>query len=196
MKYTAWKIFTIGAYEKEEKWLNEMSAKGMMLTDVGLFRYVFEEGTPGEYIYRLELLNHLPSNAECIAYIKFLEETGVEYVGSLLRWVYFRKKSEDGSFELYSDITSKIRHYKRVTLIANVVSMYMIIMSITNYCEAWNKYSDYTHWMERGFTHFPYHITFIVYGTLFLSLMLLFQCIVIRIRKAIHLLKKEQKIRE
>ncbi len=119
MKHTVYRIFTIGQYEKEEEWLTEMSAKGMQLSDVGFCRYVFEEGDPGKYIYRLELLRRHPTDAESIAYIRFMEDLGVEYVGSLFYWVYFRKKAEDGPFDLYSDIPSKIRHFRRMNLICN-----------------------------------------------------------------------------
>ena len=101
-------------YEKEEAWLNEMSAKGFVLTDYSWCRYVFEEGNRNEYIYRLELLENLPTHPESIAYLRFLEENGVEVVSSYLRWVYLRKKSKDGSFDLYSDSTSKIKHYQRI----------------------------------------------------------------------------------
>jgi len=196
MKYTVRKIYTIGAYEKEEKWLNEMASKGMMLTDVGFCRYVFEEGTPGEYIYRLELLNHLPSHAESVAYIKFFEETGVEYVSSILCWVYFRKKAEDGFFEIYSDIDSRIKHYKRVTFIANIASIFLVIASIIYFWEAWNQYSVYEDWYKRGFSCDAYHLSYIITGILYLALIIMLQCIVVPVRKAMHLLKKEQKIRE
>lgn len=36
-------------YEKEEKYLNEMSAKGLALTDYTQFRYVFQDAPKGEY---------------------------------------------------------------------------------------------------------------------------------------------------
>jgi hypothetical protein len=105
-------------FEKEETWLNDMAAKGLYFIDYNFFRYLFEEGTPGEYIYRIELLEHLPNHPESQAYIKFMEEAGVEYVGSYLRWIYFRKKKTDGPFDLYSDYDSKINHYKRVASFA------------------------------------------------------------------------------
>lgn len=196
MKHTVFKIFSIGAYEKEEKWLNEMATRGMLLTDIGFCRYVFEEGTPSEYIYRLELLNHLSSHTESVSYIKFLEDIGIEYVGSYLRWAYFRKKAQDATFELYSDVNSKIKHFKRITLIANVFFLFLGCMSITWLWEAWNKYYVYTNWIERGFTCKEYHIPYIIQGTLYGVLAILFQLIVIPIRKSIHSLKKEQKIRE
>lgn len=119
MIHTAYKVFSVGAFEKEEQWLNEMSAKGLQLIDVGICKYVFAEGQPREYVYRLELLEDLPSTAESMEYIQFLKEVGVEKVGSFFRWVYFRKKATEGSFDLYSDIDSRLKHYKRINLLCN-----------------------------------------------------------------------------
>lgn len=196
MKHTVYKIFTIGAYEKEEKWLNEMAAKGMILTDVGFCRYVFEEGTPGEYTYRLELLNHLPSHIESVSYLKFLEDTGVEHVGSYLRWVYLRKKVQDGTFELYSDVDSKIKHYKRITLISNVLFLVYASISIIWLWEAWDHHNLYLRYVERGFTYNSPHSSHIFTGTLYFILAIMFQLVVIPVRKSMHVLKKEQRIRE
>ena len=56
-------------------------------------------------------------SAERVAYIKFLEENGVEYVASYMWWVFFRKKSSEGPFDIYSDIESRIKHYKRINIL-------------------------------------------------------------------------------
>jgi hypothetical protein len=114
MKHTIRKAYF--NYEKEEKWLNEMAAKGMALTNYSSwrFRYVFEDCRPGEYIYRIELLQKRPSHPESINYMRFLEETGIEHIPKEFRWGYFRRKASDGPFEIYSDIDSKIKHYSRV----------------------------------------------------------------------------------
>jgi hypothetical protein len=109
-------------FEKEEKWLNEMSAKGMALTDYSWWRYVFIETSNNEYTYRIELLENKPTHAESIAYIRFLEENGVECVATYSRWIFLRKKSSEGSFDIYSDIDSKIKHYKRVYVSYNTVT--------------------------------------------------------------------------
>lgn len=114
MRHTVYKLFFAWDYKKEEKWLNEMSAKGMHLAGIGLCRYVFQEGTRGEYTYRIELLKELPSHPESISYIRFLEETGVEHIGSFMRWIYLRKKTSDSVFDLYSDYKSRINHLKRI----------------------------------------------------------------------------------
>ena len=130
MKHIVWKASW--NYEKEEKWLNEMSAKGMALTDYSWCRYVFTETPNNEYIYRLELLEHLPTHAESIAYIKFLEENGVECVATYMRWIILRKKSSEGAFDIYSDIESKIKHYKRINVTWNTVMWVEFVGGLSN----------------------------------------------------------------
>ena len=108
-------------FEKEEAWLNEMSARGMAMTDYSWCRYVFTDTPNHQYVYRIELLENLPIHPESIAYLRFLEENGVEYVASYLRWVYLRKNTADGPFDIYTDIDSKINHYRRINLVWNVM---------------------------------------------------------------------------
>ena len=117
MKKTIYKLYWAWQFDKEEKWLNECSAKGLHLCDVGVFRYTFEEGTPGAYSHKLELLENWPTHPESVAYIRFLEDTGVEMVGSILRWVYFRKKTVDGQFDIFSDLDSRIKHLNRILML-------------------------------------------------------------------------------
>ena len=85
MKVVVWNIFL--DHEKRERWINAMAAKGLILTDYMHYRYVFQEGKPGEYQYRLEMLPRRASNPESVSYIRFLEETGVEHMGSVGSWV-------------------------------------------------------------------------------------------------------------
>lgn len=116
MKQTIYKVFIATQYEKEEDWLNEMSEKGLALVHAGFFKYIFEDSAPGEYIYKIQLLDSLHWNRKSTSYLQFLEETGVEHVASIFRWVYLRKKSEDGPFSLYSDVGSTIKYLQRLQL--------------------------------------------------------------------------------
>ena len=134
------KIFPIWAYDKEEKWLNEMSATGLQCCGIGLCTYHFKEGDPGEYVYRLEMLDNLPSHIKSVQYIRFLEETGVEHIGSIFRWVYFRKKAGDEPFDIYSDINSRITHLNRILLLLG-------ILVIVNLINALNMLSS---WLQLG----------------------------------------------
>jgi hypothetical protein len=131
MRFTKYRILFAWDFEKEEKWLNEMSAKGMQLVGVGIFKYIFEEGNPGEYSYRIELLEELPTHPESIAYIRFMEDTGAEHIASILRWVYFRKKTSRQAFDLFSDIDSRINHLKKVLwLLGSVIPLEITAISL------------------------------------------------------------------
>lgn len=94
-------------FEKEEQWLNTMSARGLALSDYSWCRYVFADTPENRYIYRIELLENLPTHPESMAYLRFLEENGVECVASYMRWVYLRKNASEGPFDIYTDIDSR-----------------------------------------------------------------------------------------
>jgi hypothetical protein len=92
MIYTTHKLFFAWDYEKEENWLNSMSAKGMNLVDVGFCRYTFTDSDPDCYNYCLELLDSLPSHPESVAYIKFLRRRGSSMPVRLLDGFISEKK--------------------------------------------------------------------------------------------------------
>ena len=99
---TVHKWLWVWDFEKEERWLNEMAMDGWALCKVGFCTYVFERTQPGEYIIRLELHQHDER------YIEFMHDTGAEVAGRIFAWIYFRRKSELGAFDIFSDIDSKI----------------------------------------------------------------------------------------
>ena len=102
-------------FEKEETWLNHMSLQGYSLKEISNGYYIFETCEPGEYIYRIEFLDReILNNREQPSYLNFLKEMQVDHVASINRWQYFKRESSLGDFEIYSDIDSKISHYKCV----------------------------------------------------------------------------------
>lgn len=120
MRRTVKKLFFIWNFDKEEKWLNEMAAKGLCLISVGFCRYEFEDCLPGEFKICLQLLEKHPRNPEMQKYIEFMEQTGAEQVGSYTRWVYFRRKADLGEFQLFSDNTSRVKY---LTGILNFITL-------------------------------------------------------------------------
>lgn len=111
---TVRKLFWAWDFDREEDWLGDMAAQGWALVSVGFCRYNFEPCRPGEYGYRLELLEDRPDSPPSQEYLNFLAETGVDCVGHWFRWVYLRKRTDDGPFELFSDTDSRIRHLRRI----------------------------------------------------------------------------------
>lgn len=133
MRKTVHKLFWAWDFDKEEAWLNEMSAKGLALVSTGFCKYEFEECAPNEYGVQLELLECNAKSEEGKRYISFVEETGAEHVGTWLRWVYFRKKLDRGEeFRLFSDKDSVIEHLKRIIIFISIIGIANILIGISN----------------------------------------------------------------
>ena len=132
MRQTIHKLFWVWDFDKEEKWLNEMAAKGLSLVSVGFCKYEFEDSLPGEYKICLQLLDKMPRHPESKKYIDFLETTGAEQVGSFTRWVYFRKKATEGDFELFSDNDSRLKYLSSVISFVSLITAGNWIAGINN----------------------------------------------------------------
>ena len=120
------KWFWVWEFEKEEQWLNTMAQSGWLLNEVGFCTYQFIPCTPGEYTVRLEMRDH--DNA----YISFMQETGAEYIGRMVKWIYFRKKTQDGIFDIFSDIDSRISHLDRIGKGLSVIGLANLLIGISN----------------------------------------------------------------
>lgn len=132
MKQIVYKLFWVWQFKKEEQWLNSMASQGLNLTSASLFRYEFEEGVPGEYQYRLEMLDHWPNHPESQAYIRFMEDTGAEMVSSLKNWVYFRRKKAEGPFALFSDLDSRLKHVRRIAALLIPLLLATLAVGLVN----------------------------------------------------------------
>ncbi|WHY84075.1 DUF2812 domain-containing protein [Neobacillus novalis] len=183
MKRVMRKIFV--DFEREEKFLNEMAANGLALTQYSFCKYVFEDAPKGEYIYRLELLEHPINHQESQDYIQFMEETGAELVTSYHRWVYFRKKAADGEFTIYSDNDSKLRHYKRIML------LFWFVIGLNMFAGLLNLFLGN---LGSSIGRPPINTYLSIVSFSIAVLLLLF--LVIPLRKKIARLDKEKKIRE
>ena len=134
MRTTIRKWFWAWEFDKEEKWLDEMSAQGKALVSARYLTYEFEDCAPGEYAVRLEMLEHDPASAEGQQYISFVEETGAEHIGRVMKWVYFRKKTADGPFELHSDNRTRMKHLKRIIALLRPLAVFNAGMAVYNFC--------------------------------------------------------------
>ncbi|MBR3359083.1 MAG: DUF2812 domain-containing protein [Solobacterium sp.] len=123
---TLYKWFFVWDFDKEEAWLNEMALNGWVLVDVGLCRYTFERCEPGEYIIRLEMHGSDPD------YVSFMEETGANYIGRCVQWIYFSRRSEYGEFNIFSDIDSKISHLQGIARMLMIIGAMNLLIGMVN----------------------------------------------------------------
>ena len=125
-KKTVRKWFWVWEFEKEEEWLNEMAANGWVLDSVGYCTYHFVRCEPGTYTVRTEMHPYDEQN------LSFMAETGAEYVGRMMMWIYFRKKTEDGIFDLFSDIDSRITHLSRISRMLSIIGGANRVIGVAN----------------------------------------------------------------
>lgn len=109
-----WRYYHIAEYEKEEQWLNEMAKEGWHLTAVGCCRYIFRRGNPGEYIYKLDIVERTASDEVKESYFNFLTECDIRIVGEWKDWLFLQKKAADGPFDMKDDTYAKLRHVNKV----------------------------------------------------------------------------------
>lgn len=176
-------------YEKEEKWLNDMSAKGLALTHYSWCKYVFEDAKKGEYIYRIELLKNLASHPESLKYIQFLEENNVECVATYFRWIYLRQKASDGEFEIYTDIDSKYKHYKTIFTFWTMLSFLEFFAGIINIYTGVTNYLRFSNYI--GLLNIN-----IIFGILLIMLGIILAKLSFSVWKKLKKLKLEKSIRE
>ena len=132
MRRIVHKLIWVWNFDKEEKWLNEMAAKGMALVSIGFGKYEFEDCVPGEYKICMQMLEKRASHPESQKYMEFLEDTGAEHVGTFKNWVYFRKKAAEGDFELFSDHESKVKYLKRIIQFVALVTVLNLLVGAYN----------------------------------------------------------------
>ena len=109
------KFFTMGEYDKKEKWINRMCSKGYALKTCGICRFVFEPCNPDEYYYSLELLENIPSHTVNEDFFNYLmDEWNVEYVCKYRNWFFFRRKKSYGKFSLFNNTKAKVYYFYRV----------------------------------------------------------------------------------
>jgi len=125
-RMTVRKWFWVWSFEKEEEWLNEMAMNGWLLDGVGMCTYHFVRCEPGQYSVRLEMRPYDEG------YLSFMKETGAEYIGRMMMWIYFRKKTADGPFDLFSDLDSKIGHLDRIGKMLTAIGGLNLLVGVAN----------------------------------------------------------------
>ena len=101
-----------------------MAAKGLWFSHYILTAYRFQEIKTAEYTYRIQFMNK--SHSEQQEYAPFIEASGIELVQRYGPWLFLRKKTVDGPFELFSDNESKMKHYQQMLILYLVFTFVML----------------------------------------------------------------------
>ena len=107
--------------DKETRWLDQMADEGYALKSFFAGLYTFKPCKKGEWQYQIDIGKGFFSvNNE---YAQFMEEMGVEIVQAWGPWVILRRPRTEGEFQLYSDVDSRIEHYKKILLMFKMVTL-------------------------------------------------------------------------
>ena len=111
--------------DKETQWLNEMSQKGWAMTGFFAGFYRFEPCEKGKYTYQIDFGNEFFSVSD--DYREFMSDSDIEIIQSWGFWVFLRKLSSKGEFQLYTDVDSQIEHYKKIRNMFKAVTVIELI---------------------------------------------------------------------
>ena len=62
----------------------------------------------------------------------FMAETGAEYVGRMVKWIYFRRKTELGPFDIFSDAESRITYLNNMCRMLRGVGIANLLIGVAN----------------------------------------------------------------
>ena len=111
--------------DKETQWHNEMSQKGWAMTGFFAGFYRFEPCEKGKYTYQIDFGNEFFSVSD--DYREFMSDSDIEIIQSWGFWVFLRKLSSEGEFQLYTDVDSQIEHYKKIRNMFKAVTVIELI---------------------------------------------------------------------
>ncbi len=111
--------------DKETKWVNEMVEQGYAMTGFKAGFFKFQECPAGKYIYQTDFSEKFFSVSK--NYREFMAENDIEIIAIWGFWVFLRKEKQNGKFELYTDVDSKIEHYTKIRNMFKIVTIFEII---------------------------------------------------------------------
>ena len=115
--------------EKEEKWLEEMAAKGWKLENVVPYFYTFRRSTPEKMIYRLDYKYTLDKDYQ--EYLTLFKDAGWELLASFANWHYFRISPQNEMVpEIYNSDKAKAQKYRRLMFgLTPLLPLYIFIFN-------------------------------------------------------------------
>jgi len=122
-------------YDKEEKWLEEMAAKGYQLKKV-VFGYTFTKAQPENAIIRIDF-RMFNKKQDYLDYITLFEDSGWQHIaGSRHNGTqYFKKINPARNDDIFSDSSSRAGRYKRLAnmwmFMALIYAAVIIVGSLT-----------------------------------------------------------------
>ncbi len=95
-------------FDKEEKWLNDMSKKGWAFWHTNGVIYRFKQCKAEEFIYQIDF-DEKGSKEGVGDYVVFRSSCGDQFVHQWKSKIYWRRETASGPFEAENNISAKLR---------------------------------------------------------------------------------------
>lgn len=95
-------------FDKEEKWINEMSGKGWAFWHTNGVIYKFKSCEPATYIYQIDFDEQKSRNGVG-DYVMFRTQCGDRLVHQWKRKIYWTREAASGPFEAENNVAAKLR---------------------------------------------------------------------------------------
>jgi hypothetical protein len=123
-------------FVKLEKWMSDLSKKGIHVSKPGFFWNKVTRDPSKQYIYRMDFQPDAFGKEKLTEYISLFADGEWEYIGSVgPLWHYFRKNSlSNEPFELYTDHYSQLsfyRSFRKGLLIAALLNIFIIAINFS-----------------------------------------------------------------
>lgn len=105
-----------------------MAEQGRHLKKFWPFVFLFENGISDQYFYRNEMVLKRKKD-----YFDFLDTMNIEHINSFGVWAYFRKRKEEGPFEIFSGKSEKIKYLSRINtlfILACLINAFAVLLNI------------------------------------------------------------------
>jgi hypothetical protein len=122
------------SFEKEEKWLKEMSAQGWHLIKAPGFGYTFVQGQPEQRTYKIDF-RYFKRKVDQEEYLSLFEDSGWNYVKPSKNQsnYYFYTVQADASKDIFSDKTSKAQRNLRAAQYSTYIMLAVLLPNVVLY---------------------------------------------------------------
>lgn len=129
-----WRFFLLSEYKKEEQLINDMSRQGWNFVRTNGVVMTFRRGTPGQYIYKLDMPERNSFDEVDEGYFLFLSDCGIRVIHQYKDWIYLRKEAASGPFEndIYGELrmTNKVLSFS-ISTICTLIILFAALIGVT-----------------------------------------------------------------
>ncbi len=176
-------------FEKEEAWLEAMSASGWHLISASYGLYKFQDGKPEKRVYKIDCRN-ISKQADLVDYVSLFTDSGWTSISAKKNMgnYYFYSMADQPGKDIFSDKVSRAGRYLRYAQLTGMSLIPMIPIYVSLFATGALKMGSWGYltpglWQMTGsefVTHFLFETPFVLLRAVgwVLPLLVVFTCLI------------------